>query len=119
MNMVVWYRVHCTLGDLAILISSMGMSSLLLRRTRWILNPTWKELFPVVTISAVYTALSEYFNVRVFERWAYSELMPSAAGIGLVPIIQWLLLPGIVLWLATRLAWGVRHWKDQSVVESP
>ena len=48
------------------------------------------------------TVLLEWLNVDVLERWTYAHRMPTILGTGLTPVIQWLLLPPLVLWLAVR-----------------
>ncbi|MGH8690465.1 MAG: hypothetical protein ACREUS_05490 [Burkholderiales bacterium] len=51
----------------------------------------------------LYTALSEWTNTTLF-RWSYSELMPTIAfgggEIGLSPLLQWLVVPALSLYLA-------------------
>ena len=99
-NVVVWYRVHCALGDIGILLGSMALGSGIRRSIRWVLSPSRQDLLLVTSFGVAYTIFSEYVNVRIIERWSYSPLMPTAAGIGLVPIAQWLLLPAVILKLA-------------------
>ncbi|MCS5422900.1 MULTISPECIES: hypothetical protein [Psychrilyobacter] len=40
--------------------------------------------------------------------WAYSDLMPMIPGthIGLIPIIQWLTLPSVILYVCARFIRG-------------
>lgn len=46
----------------------------------------------------------EYYYTNISLRWAYSELMPLVPpfGTGLLPLIQWAIIPPIVLWLSRR-----------------
>jgi hypothetical protein len=44
----------------------------------------------------------EWFNVYVRQQWVYSTEMPVVLGIGLTPLLQWLLVPPFALWLARR-----------------
>jgi hypothetical protein len=44
----------------------------------------------------------EWFNVYARWQWAYSPEMPVILGIGLTPLLQWLLVPLLALWLARR-----------------
>ncbi|WP_162899861.1 hypothetical protein [Halomonas sp. JS92-SW72] len=43
------------------------------------------------------------------DRWQYGELMPTLPllGTGLAPLLQWLLLPPLIVWLARRQLLGV------------
>jgi len=60
---------------------------------------------PVAT-GLVVTAALEMCNVYVLHRWAYGVEMPRVFGVGITPLLQWLLLPPATLWLARRhLGW--------------
>jgi hypothetical protein len=48
-----------------------------------------------------YTSWSEWYNVYRVGSWRYTELMPTIFGIGLSPLLQWLILP-IVMVIAHR-----------------
>lgn len=50
------------------------------------------------------TILLEWHAVYWTGRWAYSDLMPIVPflGIGVVPILQWLVLPPAVLYFLRR-----------------
>lgn len=48
------------------------------------------------------TGTLEWLNVYVWQRWAYSPDMPLVLGIGLTPLLQWLLVPVLTLWLTRR-----------------
>ena len=63
----------------------------------------------VVTVAfgVAYTGFSEWLNVYVRKSWAYSGLMPVlpiAGGIGISPLLQWVVVPTLALWCARRLA---------------
>jgi len=48
-------------------------------------------------------------------RWAYSEAMPHlpVLGTGLLPLLQWLVIPPLVLWFIRRqIAPGYREQSD-------
>ena len=36
-------------------------------------------------------------------RWQYREAMPTIAGIGLTPLLQWILIPAVILLIARRV----------------
>ena len=95
---------HCTLGDLVIGTSSLAFA---LVATRAGAVDGWK--FPKVGLITVitgvgYTVLSEWVNSVVRESWKYSALMPvmnfGGFEIGLAPLLQWLVIPPVALWLA-------------------
>jgi len=48
------------------------------------------------------TVFSEHVNVHLAHRWAYSRWMPTIGGIGLVPLMQWLVVPTLSVRLVRR-----------------
>lgn len=50
------------------------------------------------------TIVMERLATQVLHRWAYAETMPLVPilGIGLSPLLQWLLLPPLVLWFVRQ-----------------
>jgi hypothetical protein len=100
-NMIVWFRLHCTLVDFLILAGGVALVSLFKRGLRWLENPRFADLAVVSALGVAYTAVSEYVNVHLTGDWGYSSWMPllPIADIGLVPLLQWLFLPSCVLLL--------------------
>jgi hypothetical protein len=86
---------HCTAGDIGIASVAL-LAAVLVAGTR-----AWPaERYGAVAVTAVllgigYTGYSECTNVR--QSWAYSEWMPilPGTGIGLSPLLQWLVIPTI------------------------
>jgi len=48
------------------------------------------------------TIIFEYVNVYVLHRWSYRSDIPTFMGIGVLPLLQWLVLPPIVFSLTRR-----------------
>ena len=46
-----------------------------------------------------FTIFSEWYNVYVVGAWAYQPTMPLVAGIGLTPLLQWVVVPTLMLLL--------------------
>lgn len=107
-NLIVWYRIHCTIGDIMILGFSMVLWSILRRNNSWFLAPDGKDYAVVTAMGMAYTGYSEILNVVIRKSWGYSHLMPVIPGthIGLIPIIQWLILPGVILYICARFMNG-------------
>jgi len=103
-NTVVWYRFHCTVGDVLICLGSYWLTALTFRNRRWLLRPTAKNISLFVALGVAYTVFSEITNVSIKELWAYSPLMPVIPylNVGLVPIFQWIILPPIVIFITRR-----------------
>lgn len=98
--------LHCTVGDVMIAASALAAGVLLAGRTGW---PSQRRLavgLVAILSGLAYTAFSEWLNVTVLKSWAYSSLMPlvPGTGIGMAPLVQWLVLPLVAFRLAERLA---------------
>lgn len=102
--------VHCTLGDVMIGSAALVLASILgreraLARWRWVRIAALTALFGVS-----YTVFSEWMNLAVLRSWTYAESMPTLehAGveIGLSPLLQWLVLPPLALYLARKIRAG-------------
>jgi len=89
---IVFNRFHCAGGDVLILLAAFWLVALRWGR-RWMEAGGWAPVGAFLIIGIVYTTYSEHFNVHLVERWAYSPWMPTVAGIGLVPILQWIVVP--------------------------
>ena len=73
-------------------------------RDRWWLGVRHRGRPLTVYLAAglLITVGLEWFNVYVRRQWGYSPEMPVILGIGLTPLLQWLLVPLLALWLARR-----------------
>jgi hypothetical protein len=54
-------------------------------------------LIAAMAFGLAWTAQSEWVNVHVRGTWAYDGSMPLVAGVGVKPLLQWLLLPPVAL----------------------
>ncbi|MCZ6624314.1 MAG: hypothetical protein O7B35_08815 [Deltaproteobacteria bacterium] len=93
---LVYNRVHCSAGDALILLFAFWIVALIWGRS-WMSNVKWVSYIAFMAIGVVYTVFSEYLNVYLLEGWAYSYWMPMVAGIGLVPVLQWVVVPTFVV----------------------
>jgi hypothetical protein len=98
-----WTRLHCTGGDLLILLAAFWGTSFLFRERFWWARPRWSDVAFFVLLGLGYTAWSEWYNTQVRHAWEYAEAMPLLFGLGLLPLLQWLLLPPVILALVKRL----------------
>jgi hypothetical protein len=87
--------LHCTLGDILIAGLALTCALVLIGRAWPARNFGWTAV-AAISLGVAYTAFSEWRNVMVLKTWAYSDLMPMIPGtpIGLLPILQWLFVPG-------------------------
>ena len=101
---IVFAAVHCTGGDVLIASATLLMSLLLFGNNQW---P--RQAFTAVTLSMIvlgvgYTVFSEWLNIVIRKSWAYSEAMPvvPVLEVGLSPLLQWIVIPGVAIWWARR-----------------
>ena len=99
--------LHCTAGDALIALVSFLFTSIILRTAMWPSSKPWRGSVLVISFGLAYTAYSEWRNVYEIGAWAYSPAMPLVSGIGLSPLLQWLIVPAITL-LVFRAAGGAR-----------
>lgn len=94
---LLWTRVHCTVGDVLILLACFWLTALVWRTRQW-----WRRsVQPVVLFTAIglaYTTASEWFHTTITRAWTYTEAMPRVFGIGVTPLLQWLILPPLLVW---------------------
>jgi hypothetical protein len=103
-SFIAYAVVHCTLGDVAIGTVALAVA-LIATRARTVETWRWQQVALFLVIPAVgYTAYSEWINTVARGSWAYSALMPlvnlGGFEIGLSPLVQWLVIPPLALWLA-------------------
>jgi len=93
---LLYNRIHCAIGDGTILLGAFWFAALFWGRT-WIAR---KEILPAVVFVAgalTCTIVSEYRNVHVAQNWAYSQWMPTISGIGVIPVVQWMVIPSVIV----------------------
>lgn len=98
---IIYGLIHCTLGDMLILISVFWIVSLLNRSRCWIYSPALSNVILFTILGLGYTIFSEIVNTRITNSWGYTELMPIVPiiEVGGMPFLQWLLIPSVIIWL--------------------
>ncbi|MBN8507071.1 MAG: hypothetical protein J0L57_00510 [Burkholderiales bacterium] len=94
---IAWAVLHCTAGDVLIASSTFALVSVALRGTDWPARWPRRGLAMLLISGVAYTAFSEWFNVYRLGSWAYAGAMPTLWGIGLAPLLQWLIVPTLTL----------------------
>jgi hypothetical protein len=85
--------LHCTLGDAIIAAASFILAGFVFRDADWPSSRPWSGGVVAIFFGLAYTAYSEWYNVYEAGAWAYSASMPLIFGIGLAPLLQWLVVP--------------------------
>jgi hypothetical protein len=101
---VAWALLHCSLGDVVIALSIYVLAGAALRRADWPASRPWAGSAIAVIGALAYTAWSEWYNVYRAGSWGYSASMPLFFGIGVSPLLQWLILPPVLVLTYRTLA---------------
>jgi len=99
-------RLHCTLGDVLILLGAFVIVAWLLRDRYWVVDIRAWPLVGFTLLGLGYTVVSEWVNVDLRSAWHYSSAMPRIpwTGTGLLPFTQWVVLPPLIAVVSGRCA---------------
>jgi len=102
--------MSATFGDVGFALTAFWIASIAVRSRSWILQPTRLPVAIFVAVGIILTIGFEYYYTNISLRWTYSELMPLVPpfGTGLSPLLQWLVIPPVVVWLTRRHLIGSR-----------
>jgi hypothetical protein len=97
--------LRATFGDLAIALAAFWCAAFVGKGRGWIANKNTPAIAVFFAIGLLATVGLEYLNTEVTGRWAYDGVMPllPVLGTGLSPILQWVVIPMLVLWYMRRL----------------
>ena len=93
---------RATLGDLAVTAGCYGAVAVVRGTRAWLLSPSAGSIAAYLALGVAATAALEVNAVYHAGRWSYAATMPLFAGIGLAPLLQWLVVPLLALWVARR-----------------
>jgi hypothetical protein len=94
---VAWALIHCSVGDVVISLATFALAALVLRGADWPASRPWTGSVIVVIGALAFTTWSEWYNVYRAGSWGYAASMPLIFGIGLSPLLQWLILPPVLV----------------------
>lgn len=94
---IAYFTLHCTAGDGLISLTAFLLASFVLRTPDWPYSKYWRGGAIATFFGVAYTVFSEWNNVYYVSAWAYSPSMPLVFGIGLSPLLQWLVIPSFFL----------------------
>lgn len=97
------YLLHCVLGDGLIAVSVYLLTAIVFRDLVWPLRRPWMAGAFMLAAGLGFAVFSEWYNVYRVGSWAYTAAMPLIAGIGLTPLLQWVVVPTLMLFIARRL----------------
>jgi hypothetical protein len=93
---------HCSFGDGVIILFSSWVVSVLVRSRDWVLHPTWKLTVLFTSIGLLYTLVIETYRVNVSKVYGVPVLAVPILGMSALALIQWVVLPPVILYLARR-----------------
>ena len=99
--------IQCTLaafGDVVILLVAFWMIALTAKSRHWIVLPKKTQIIGFIAIGIVITVVFEAIAIHVLNRWQYATVMPTLPiiGTGIAPILQWLIIPSIIVFMMRR-----------------
>jgi hypothetical protein len=104
LNEKVFAIAHCTAGDLLIAATCLLGALVVAGTTRWPRVGFARVAGIAIAAGVGYTVFSEWLNTVVRGSWTYTDAMPllPVLGVGLTPLLQWMVIPPLAFWLARR-----------------
>ena len=97
---------RATLGDAVIMLIAYGSIAAVARDRRWFVAPRAGQvaLFSSVGVSITIAIERMALGGLWMGGWAYASDMPivPVIGVGLSPVLQWVVLPPLVVWFVRR-----------------
>lgn len=83
--------------------TSYGVASLIVRDKRWILSSNWLLGGAVAMTTGLAVTVAVEKIALTTKVWDYSPKMPRKYGIGISPILQWIIIPMATIALNRKL----------------
>ena len=98
---------NCTLatvGDVGIALLSFWTVAAVHRSRYWIVRPNRGQVTIFIAVGVAITITFEALATSVLDRWEYASTMPTLPllGTGLSPLLQWILIPPLILGFSKR-----------------
>lgn len=93
--------------DVVISAAAYVAAALAARRVLWIQQRVWWPYAIYFAVGLAVTIAMERWAIAV-GRWQYREAMPTIAGIGLSPLLQWIIVPAVLVLVIRRATRGSR-----------
>ena len=91
-------------GDAAIMLFAFWIVVAVVRSRMWVLRPSAMQVVIFTMTGIVVTMIAEWVATEQLHMWAYADRMPTLPllGTGLLPLLQWIVLPPLVVWFVKR-----------------
>ena len=102
---------RATLGDAVIAVVAFWVVAAVVASRRWITAPSVLQVACFVGIGLGIATTLEWMAIHVQARWAYGTSMPMVPvlRVGLTPVLQWVIVPPLVVWFVKRQLAGTRQ----------
>jgi hypothetical protein len=96
--------LQATLGDVGVALAAFWTIAWLGRDRHWPTRPRPAQIAAFALVGILITTALEWLATQVWSLWSYSGLMPMIPflGVGLVPLLQWIVLPPLIIWFVHR-----------------
>lgn len=88
--------------DVVISSAAYCAAALVARRLRWVQQRAWWLFAIYFAVGLIVTIAIERWAISI-GRWQYREAMPTIAGIGLLPLLQWVVIPAALVFIVRRV----------------
>jgi hypothetical protein len=99
---VLFYLLHCIADDIMIATALFLSVAAIFRDSAWPTHRPWRAGVIMVAMGLSYTVFSEWYNVYQLRAWSYAASMPLVTGIGLAPLMQWIVVPILMIIVIRR-----------------
>ena len=110
--------LQATFGDMVIMLLAHAVVATHACDRRWMVTANGKQLMLFIAIGLSITVLIESLATRGLwiSSWTYATAMPllPGTGVGLLPVLQWLLLPPLIVWFTRRQLAGSKRERRRS-----
>lgn len=96
---------RATVGDGFIALTAYSIAAIAAKNKLWLFQRSALNMTIYLISGLMITIFIEFLATTVYGRWQYSELMPviPVLYIGISPLLQWLFIPPISIWVAALI----------------
>lgn len=100
---------HCSFGDAVIILICSWVVSAIARTRYWVLYPIRRFTVLFTGVGLLITLVLETYRVNVSKAYGVPILAVPFLGLSSLAVLQWVILPPLILYLARRHLLGYRH----------
>ena len=100
---------HCSFGDAVIILICSWVVSGIAHSRCWLLHPTHQFAVLFTSVGLLITLILETYRVNVSRDYGVTVLAVPILGMSSLAVLQWIILPPLILYLARRQMLGYRH----------